>query len=187
MTTTTTPFDPSVITRGYTNSQWIQKEDWYTQQLDKIKISDSPSTADIQQAAVQIDALLSIARLDYAFVNQRYDVHSMQLKIEEKRQFVELKLQPPAQFAGMKLTVDDMKGVVASVLSTNHWDNTNFTLYQLVQMSSTRNIFMEAVIKILQDKKDLLITHSGMLKIENSVVSMQPNIPGSYIPKDSGY
>ena len=34
---------------------------------------------------------------------------------------------------------------------------------------------MEAVIKVLQDKKDLLITHSGMLKIENSLNSLAPN------------
>ena len=179
--TTQQGFDPSVVTRGYTVSQWTLKEDWYSEQINKIKIPDAPSISDIQQAAVQIDALLSVARLDYAFVNQRYDTHTMQLKIEEKRQFVELKLQPPTQYAGIKLTVDDMKGVVASVISSTPWDNTSLSLYQLVQMSSTRNIFMEAVIKILQDKKDLLITHSGMLKIESSMVSMQPNVPQTNI------
>ena len=46
-------------------------------------------------------------------------------------------------------------------------------------MSSSRNIFMEAIIKILQDKKDLLITHSGMLKIENSLNGMQSNVPNN--------
>ena len=51
-------------------------------------------------------------------------------------------------------------------------------------MSSGRNIFMEGVIRILQDKKDLLITHSGMLKIENSLNSMQPNVTG---PSHQGY
>ena len=179
------PFDASKIVRGYTSSQWTQKEDWYAAELGKIQISDSPSIVDIQQAAVQIDALLSVARLDYAFVNQRYDIYNMQLKIEEKRQFVDLKLQPPSQYSGLKLTVDDMKGVVASVINSTPWDNTSRTLYELVQMSSTRNIFMEAVIKVLQDKKDLLITHSGMLKIESSMSSMQPNVPQT--PNNSGY
>ena len=177
MTTTTAPlFDPSTVVRGYTSAQWTMKEDWYAAELNKIQISDSPSIVDIQQTAVQIDVLLSMARLDYAFVNQRYDLYNMQLKIEEKRQFVDLKLQPPSQYSGLKLTVDDMKGVVASVINTTPWDNTSRTLYELVQMSSTRNIFMEAVIKVLQDKKDLLITHSGMLKIESSMSSMQPNV-----------
>ncbi len=174
---TTTQFDPSKPARGYSTAQWTAKEDWYIAELDKIQITDSPSVVDIQHAAAAIDRLLSVARIDYAFVNQKYDRYTTFMKIEEKRLFVELKLQPPAQFAGMKLTVDDMKGVVASVLNTNMWDNTNHTLYDLVQLSSTRNIFMDGIIKVLQNKKDLLITHSGMLKIENSVIAMQPNVP----------
>ena len=171
------PFDPTIIQRTYSKSQWTMKEDYYTQQCNSIIISDSPSPAEIQQCAARIDALLSMARIDYAYANQQYDRYSMQLKIEEKRLFVDLKLSPPSQYNTLKLTVDEMKGVVASVILKNKWSGTSFNLYELVEMSSSRNIFMEAIIKVLQDKKDLLITHSGMLKIENSLNGMQPNIP----------
>ena len=171
------PFDPTIIQRTYSKSQWAMKEDYYTQQCNSIIISDSPSPAEIQQCAARIDALLSMARIDYAYANQQYDRYSMQLKIEEKRLFVDLKLSPPSQYNTLKLTVDEMKGVVASVILKNKWSGTSFNLYELVEMSSSRNIFMEAIIKVLQDKKDLLITHSGMLKIENSLNGMQPNIP----------
>ena len=171
------PFDPTIIQRTYSKSQWAMKEDYYTQQCNSIIISDSPSPAEIQQCAARIDALLSMARIDYAYANQQYDRYSMQLKIEEKRLFVDLKLSPPSQYNTLKLTVDEMKGVVASVILKNKWSGTSFNLYELFEMSSSRNIFMEAIIKVLQDKKDLLITHSGMLKIENSLNGMQPNIP----------
>ena len=171
------PFDPTIIQRTYSKSQWAMKEDYYTQQCNSIIISDSPSPAEIQQCAARIDALLSMARIDYAYANQQYDRYSMQLKIEEKRLFVDLKLSPPSQYNTLKLTVDEMKGVVASVILKNKWSGTSFNLYELVEMSSSRNIFMEAIIKVLQDKKDLLITHSGMLKIENSLNGIQPNIP----------
>ena len=171
------PFDPSTIQRTYSKNQWIMKEDYYTKQCNDILISDSPTPAEVQQCAARIDALLSMARIDYAYTTQQYDRYSMQLKIEEKRLFVDLKLNPPTQYNTLKLTVDEMKGVVASVVLNNKWANTNFNLYELVEMSSSRNIFMEAIIKILQDKKDLLITHSGMLKIENSLSGMQPNVP----------
>ena len=171
------PFDPTIIQRTYSKSQWAMKEDYYTQQCNSIIISDSSSPAEIQQCAARIDALLSMARIDYAYANQQYDRYSMQLKIEEKRLFVDLKLSPPSQYNTLKLTVDEMKGVVASVILKNKWSGTSFNLYELVEMSSSRNIFMEAIIKVLQDKKDLLITHSGMLKIENSLNGMQPNIP----------
>ena len=173
------PFDPTSIQRTYSKSQWTMKEDYYTQQCNNIIISDSPTPAEVQQCAVRIDTLLSMARIDYAYTNQQYDRYSMQLKIEEKRLFVDLKISPPSQYNTLKLTVDEMKGVVASVILGNKWGGTSFNLYELVEMSSSRNIFMEAIIKILQDKKDLLITHSGMLKIENSLNGMQPNVPNN--------
>lgn len=172
----TKAFDPSKLSRTYTHSQWIAKEDWYATQCNSIQLNESPTPAEIQQAAIRIDTLLSMARIDYAYVNQMYDRYSMQLKIEEKRMFVDLKIQPPAQYNTLKLTVDEMKGVVASVIQKTPWAGTKYSLYELVEMSSNRNIFMESVIKILQDKKDLLITHSGMLKIESSLNSLQPNV-----------
>ena len=173
------PFDPTQLRRTYTNTQWQAKEDWYAKECNSIYLTESPSPAEIQQAAVRIDTLLSMARIDYAYVSQMYDRYSMQLKIEEKRMFVDLKINPPSQYNTLKLTVDEMKGVVAAVIQKTPWAGTKYSLYELVELSSGRNIFMEGIIRILQDKKDLLITHSGMLKIESSLNSMQPNVTGN--------
>ena len=173
-------FDPSVIHRGYTTAQWQAKEDWYVNQCNNISIPDSPLPIDVQRCAGAIDRLLSTARLDYGFIHQQFDTYSMQLKIEEKRLFIDLKLNPPAQYAtGVKFTVDEMKGIVASTINTQPWGKTQHTLYKLVEIYNARNIFMEGVIKLLQDKKDLLITHNAMLKIESSVTNMQGNVPVS--------
>lgn len=176
------PFDPSEIRRSYTSKQWQWKEDWYTQQVNSIIIPPDPSVATIQDIASKVDALLTTARLDYAYVNQAFDRYSMNLRIEEKRLFVELKLNPPQGYQSLKLTVDEMKGVVASVLKNDLWNGGQYTLYQLVEESSQRNIFMEAVIKSLQDKKDLLITHSSMLKIEHSIDNMSARVPKGSVP-----
>lgn len=170
-------FDPSVPKRSYSVQEWKAKEDWYVQQTGKLQFSVSPTPAEVQQFAIAIDSLLSVARIDYAYVNQMYDKYNMQRKIEETRQFVTLKQQPPQQFANMKLTVDEMKGVVATVIKQLPWDGTSASLYDLVQLFSARYIFMEGVIKLLQDKKDLLITHNGILKIESSLGSIQPTVP----------
>lgn len=176
-----TPKDVSQPYRGYTTRQWVMKEDWYTDQVNNIVIPQSPSPADIQNIAFKIDALLSTARLDYAFVQQNFDRYSMILKIEERRLFVDLKLNPPQPYNTLKLTVDEMKGVVASVILNQTFENTGLSLYKLVEQSSARNIFMEGVIKCLQDKKDLLITHSSMMKIESSMSNMSPSVPkGGY-------
>lgn len=180
-------FDPSQLQRTYTNSQWTMKEDWYAKECNTIQLHESPTPADVQHAAVRIDTLLSMARIDYAYVSQMYDRYSMQLKIEEKRLFVDLKITPPTQYNTLKLTVDEMKGVVTSIIQKTPWAGTKYSLYELVEMSSGRNIFMEGVIKILQDKKDLLITHSGMLKIESSLNSMQPNVTSGTYVNNQGY
>lgn len=176
------PFDPSVPGRAYTVNQWRMKEDWYTAQVNAIFISPAPSVSDIQDTASRIDALLTVARLDYSYINQNYDKYAMLLKIEEKKLFVDLKLQPPKQYSTLKLTIDEMKGVVASVIAGNGWDGGKLTLYELVQESSARNIFMEGVIKALEDKKDLLITHSGMMKIEHSITSISSSVPKGSVP-----
>lgn len=178
-------FDPTQLRRTYTHSQWIAKEDWYAKECNSICLTESPTPAEIQQAAVKIDTLLSMARIDYAYVNQMYDRYSMQLKIEEKRNFVDLKITPPTQYNTLKLTVDEMKGVVTSVIQRTPWAGTKYSLYELVEMSSGRNIFMEGIIRILQDKKDLLITHSGMLKIESTLNGLGPNTTAG--PSHQGY
>ncbi len=170
-------FDPSVVSRAYNSQQWQAKEDWYTEQLNNIDIGPSPSPAQVQELASKIDTLLSMARIEHAFVSQNFERYSLYLKIEERRLYVDLKLQPPQRYQGLKLTVDEVKGVVASFLLNNQWQDKQYSLYKLVEESSTRNIFMEAVIKTLQDKKDLLITHSGMMKIENSMNAMSPSVP----------
>lgn len=176
------PFNPAEIRRGYTAKQWEAKEDWYTSQVNAIVIPSDPSTADIQDIASQIDRLLTIARLDFAYISQNFDRYSTNLKIEERRLFVELKLNTPQPYDKLKLTVDDMKGVVCSVIKGSKWNGTQYGLYELVESASARNIFMEAVIKTLQDKKDLLITHSGMLKIEHSISSMSASVPKGSVP-----
>lgn len=177
-------FNPAIPKNSYTDKEWTEKENWYVEQTNKLQFTTSPTPGEVQNFAIEIDKLLTVARIDYAFVNQKYDRLSMQRKIEETRQFVLLKQQPPTKFTNMKLTVDEMKGVVAEVIQTKPWAGSNVSLYDLVQIYSSRYIFMESIIKLLQDKKDLLITHNGILKIENSLNSMQPNVPvnGGYQP-----
>lgn len=175
-----TQFRPDVAKQAYTEQEWQLKEKWYVEETAKLQFKVSPSTSEVQNFALAIDRILTVARMDFAFVDQKYDRFMMQKKIEETRQFVAIKQAPPQQFQNMKFTVDELKGAVATVISNTPWAGTSLSLYELVQMFSYRRIFMEGVIKLLQDKKDLLITHNGILKIENSLSSMQPSAPKSY-------
>ena len=63
-------FDPSIPQSSYSTSEWKIKEDWYVQETGKLQFSVSPTPAEVQQFAIAIDKLLTVARIDYAFVNQ---------------------------------------------------------------------------------------------------------------------
>lgn len=172
-------FNPAIPRNSYTEKEWAEKEQWYVEEANKLQFTSSPTPNDVQNFAIDVDKLLTVARIDYAFVSQKYERLCMQRKIEETRQFVLLKQQPPTRFANMKLTVDEMKGVVAEVIHSTPWANSSVSLYDLVQIYSSRYVFMESIIKLLQDKKDLLITHNGILKIENSLNTLQPSAPSN--------
>lgn len=174
---TTGTFDPSIAQHSYKESEWQIKEDWYVDQCNKLQFSSTLTPADLQNLAIRVDALLTTARFDYAFVNQTYEAYNTQYKNEKDASFVTLKLNLPAQYSSLKLTVDEMKGVVANELKTRKWNGTSYTLLKLLEIYSKRTIFMQNVIDLLKDKKDLLITHSGILKMENSLSSMSANVP----------
>ena len=170
--------DTWVAKKTYTVQEWDEKENFYQTQINAISIPIAPTTGDIQQAAIAIDKLLGVARIDLAYINQKYTEYDTRLKIDEKRLFVDLKLNPPKDYSSLKLTVDEMKGVVSSFIANNPYAGSTRTLYDLTIETSKRYIFMQNVVKILEDKKDLLITHSGILKIESSVSNMSPNVQG---------
>jgi hypothetical protein len=172
-TQTKPTFDPSIPKRAYTASEWKQKEDWYVSQCTSIPIPDAPNPADVQYIISRIDSVLTVARLDYAFVEQALETYSQSLKIEEKRLFVDVKVNIPTPYNALKLTESETKGIVTSTILKNPWGKTGCDLYTLVKNSTLRNVFMENIINILEDKKNSLVTHSGMLKIENSLNSLQ--------------
>lgn len=170
-------FDPSRAQRSYNNPQWTIKEDWYNQQLQAIHLPVAPSTADVQQMALQLDALVSVARIDQAFMTQSANQYEFLMKEQEQESYMTVQNLQLAQDPNAKLTVDTIKSLVKKHMNTTLWQNTGLTLYQLYMMTNSRKVFMDAVIRIIEDKKDLLITHSGVLKIENSLSGMQSSAP----------
>jgi hypothetical protein len=175
-------FYPDKVYRSYTSSQWQLKEDWYVNKVQSINIPLSPSPADLANTANDIETALSTARLDMAFIKQGYDKFSMLYKIQEKIVYTDLQNYNIVN-PGAKLTVPEKESYVAKIMKNTPWNNGKLTLFDLLQESTNRYTFMDGVIKTLCDKKDLLITHSSVIKAEaslNGFSNNAPNIPQNY-------
>lgn len=172
-------FDPSKISRSYTDSQWASKEDWYVDRINNLTIPLSPSPADIGNVANDLERLLTLARLDMSFVEQAYDKYELLYKLQEKIIYNELANYNVGVAQGQKLTVAEREGYVASIIKNTPWDGGQLTLFDLRTKTRSRYTFMEGVIKSLTDKKDLLITHSSVIKTEASLNGMGNNVPNN--------
>ncbi len=168
-------FNPQQIKKAYTQQEWASKEAWYINTLNKMVFNTAPNTADIKNMALQIDGLLSIARIDASYAKQSSERYSNILKVEEKKAYNTVKTSLQQQ--GSKATVGEIESAIANMIDSNQWANTGKSLYNIVRETNDRDIFMTAIVKDLEDKKDLLITHSGIVKIEYSLSNMQDNAP----------
>ena len=172
-------FDPAKVSRSYTNSQWNAKEDWYVNKVAGLSIPLSPTPADIGNVANDLERLLSLARLDMSFIEQSYDKFELLYKLQEKIIYNELDKYNIGVAPGQKLTVAEREGYAASILKNTPWDGGQLSLFDLRMLSRSRYTFMEGVIKTLTDKKDLLITHSSVIKTEASLNGMGNNVPNN--------
>jgi hypothetical protein len=178
-TTTVPVFNPSVVSRSYTNSQWTMKEDWYVDRVNKLTIPLSPTPADIANVANDLERLLVTARLDMSFIEQSYDKYELLYKLQEKIIYNDLYNYNVGVTQGQKLTVAEREGYVASIIKNTPWDGGKLSLFDLRSLSRSRYTFMEGVIKALADKKDLLITHSSVIKTEASLNGMGNSVPNN--------
>ena len=173
-------FDPSKVSRSYTNTQWTMKEDWYVDRVNRLVIPLSPTPADIANVANDLERLLVTARLDMSFIEQSYDKYELLYKLQEKIIYNELYNYNLGIVQGQKLTVAEREGYVASIIKNTPWDGGKMTLFELRTLSRSRYTFMEGVIKSLVDKKDLLITHSSVIKAEASLSNMGNSVPNNH-------
>lgn len=156
----------------YTDDQWKEREAIYVTECNRINVDYANLTSnEIIVAAGRIDALLTPLRIDDIYCTKLSTINDTKLKVEKERNFNIVKRQ-----AQTKLTEAETKSAVTTVIAKTPIQG-NDTLYDLCIRYSSRAIFTNGMIKCLTDKKDLLITYSGMLKIENSVTNFQQSVP----------
>lgn len=160
----------------YNDLEWTQKYTIYMQECRKIEVDPLNLTAsDIAVAAGRIDALLTPARFDYALMNKNHGHYEMLLKLQQQIEYGNQKSDDEA--AKVKHSIDDTKALAMARVKHNTSYEDNLDLFDLEDKYAGRMIQAKTVLDILSDKKDILITYSAALKIENTANNFTPSVP----------
>ena len=165
------------IKEYYTDQEWKQKYTLYGMECSKISSNVSSLTSsDITVNAGRIDTLLTPVRLDYANIQAKLAVTELQLKYAEQKAFKDIYDDINSKKLNMP-SIDDRKAMATAEIAKLKMKEDNLNLYELKQRYTARAIEIESIVKILQDKKDLLITYSAALKIENTANNFTASVP----------
>lgn len=160
----------------YKDVEWTQKYTVYMQECSKIEVDPMNLTAsDIAVAAGRIDALLTPARFDYALMSKVHGHYEMLLKLQQQIEYGNQKRDD--ENAKVKHSIDDTKALAMMRVKNNTSYEDNLDLFDLEDKYAGRMIQAKTILDILSDKKDILITYSAALKIENTANNFTASVP----------
>ena len=160
----------------YKDAEWTQKYAVYMQECSKIEVDPMNLTAsDIAVAAGRIDALLTPARFDYALMNKVHGHYEMLLKLQQQIEYGNQKRDD--ENAKVKHSIDDTKALAMMRVKNNTSYEDGLDLFDLEDKYAGRMIQAKTILDILSDKKDILITYSAALKIENTANNFTASVP----------
>lgn len=151
----------------YTAAEWAKREEYYITRLNELIIPEEPTTKEILNLTSKLDKLYTEASFEYAVLKRKESRCTMDLKNAEAELFTDLKKKELLAGA-VKLTENDVKGIVKTFLKNNPLQNYNKDIYTILKAVMDRLIFAEQVLKTITEKKASIISATSMLKIENS-------------------
>lgn len=154
---------------GYTQADWNIREAYYAHALKQIDIPLEPDTKTIMRLTSLTDSLLSEALLELAYIKRKYNDYKTKMTLSEKEAFTILKRNNIPTNA--KITEKEITGMVVEFLKTKPLDNMQISIYKLVQNAEYRLGFIEAVVKILTEKKSALLADISMIKVEKDITA----------------
>ncbi len=164
------------IKKSYTDQEWEAREDLYIEECNKINVDPTNlTTSEISIAAGKIDAILTPLMIDNVYNQRQCGIYETQLKINEQLAYNTVKSNLSAQ--NVKATVNEVESMVTKTIYDNKSFEEGINIYDAINRYKKRAIFTKQIIDLMNGKKDLLITFSAVLKVENSVTNFIPNVP----------
>ena len=127
-------------------------------------------------AAGRIDALLTPVRADFATMQKLQGHYDMLAKLHKESAYIEVVRD--CEKTGKKYSIDDKKALATEKVQNNRKNlEDNLSVFELEDRYAGRFIEIKTIIDTLSDKKDLLITFSAALKIENTANNFTASVP----------
>jgi hypothetical protein len=138
-----------------TREEWNRRESYYQDKISRIRIVSEINEQMFKDVIAQIDETLSEAQFDYSRAKSAYQQMETVEKVTIKEYFVSFKEEGNSDKLSEALAVRKAN-------SENVYSRTN--------EARRRYNFMQAVIDLLRDKREMLITDAAILKIETSLL-----------------
>lgn len=155
----------------YTPQEWSAREQEYMVSVNSISIPGTPDTKDIMNLNSAIDQVYTVAKVECAVYERLFDKFDRRRKNSEIEVYTIIKSGLPKDANGNpeKKTETEMKAMGMVYLNNKPADqnaSSGYTIYNLLEMAEERYIYMKAIVDLLKDKSDKLITDTGSLKLE---------------------
>lgn len=152
---------------AYSTKDWELREAYYIAEVSKLPIPEQPNTKDVLKFNHLLDSLMDESLMEQAYVERNFNHYNTLMKNAEKEIFSIIKQQELT--AGSKATENDIKGLTVAHLKKNPLEPNKPDIYTIVLSAEKRHLFIERVVKILQEKKQAMVTVNTMLKIETNI------------------
>lgn len=131
--------------------------------------------SDIMVAAGRIDSLLTPVRADYATMQKLQGHYDMIVKLKKEEAYISVVRD--CEKNNKKYSIDDKKALATEIVQNDKQHEDGLSVFELADRYSGRLIQIKTIIDTLSDKKDLLITFSAALKIENTANNFTASVP----------
>lgn len=158
----------------YTKDEWAQREQDYINAVGSIVIPAEPDPSDITAINSMIDQINTIARMEYATYKRLYEKFNRRRKNSEIEVYMIVKNNLPKDANGNpeKKTEAEIKALGMSYLNNTpdkDFGGGTYSIYQLLDMAEERYVFMDTLVRLLDDKAGIMITDSGAMKLEGKM------------------
>ncbi len=173
-----------------TQDEWKAKEKSYQARVTAIVIPPDVTPQQIIAIQAEIDPLYAEARIDLAKTKRTYDRVKRDIKNYEKMVGLNLKqmVSDPAIPKELKPSNEKERDAwCIDYIKRTHLPGYNIDIYIAMNIAEERHVFIEAVVDILKEKADRLITDVACLKMDAELLMNRPGRGAANIIDNNNY